>query len=175
MKSTGIVRKIDSLGRIVIPKEIRNNMHIKVGDSLELHINNNNDIILRKFSNIGNVSLLADNIVCSINSIINENVFITDMEKIVSVSGNLKKMINCSVSSSYIKLITKRKPIMNSDMTSLLLTNESLLCSYALVPIIVNGELLGSIIVLSEKRSIKDLEFDVIKVISSFFTKYLEE
>ena len=175
MKSTGIVRKIDKLGRIVIPKEIRNNMHIKADDSLEIYINNNEDILLRQFSNIGNISIIANDIVSSINSIIKENVIITDMSSVIAVSGYLKDMINGNLNNKYIELINKRKSIMETDMKKLYLTDRIIKCSYVIEPIIVNGELLGSIIVLSENRSIKNSEYDIVKVISSFFTKYLEE
>jgi AbrB family transcriptional regulator (stage V sporulation protein T) len=175
MKSTGIVRKIDSLGRIVIPKEIRNNMHIKVGDDLEIYINSNEDIILRKFSNIGNVSLLAKDIVSAINSIINENVIITDNERVIAVSGYMKDLINKNISDEYSKLINERKQIIVKNMVDIKLIDEEIKGSYGMVPIIVNGQLIGSIVILSENRSIRESEFDILKVISSFFTKYLEE
>ena len=175
MKSTGIVRKIDNLGRIVIPKEIRNNMHIKVGDSLEIYINNNEDIILRKFSNIGNISILANDIVSAINTIIMENVIITDLNNVIALSGYLKDMINCNISSEYSELINNRKSIMEIDMKEIYITDKLIKCSYAIEPIIVNGQLLGSIVILSENRSIKRSEYDILKVISFFFTKYLEE
>ena len=150
-------------------------MHIKVGDDLEIYINSNEDIILRKFSNIGNVSLLAKDIVSAINSIINENVIITDNERVIAVSGYMKDLINKNISDEYSKLINERKQIIVKNMVDIKLIDEEIKGSYGMVPIIVNGQLIGSIVILSENRSIRESEFDILKVISSFFTKYLEE
>lgn len=150
-------------------------MHIKVGDDLEIYINSNEDIILRKFSNIGNVSLLAKDIVSAINSIINENVIITDNERVIAVSGYMKDLINKNISNEYSKLINERKQIIVKNMVDIKLIDEEIKGSYGMVPIIVNGQLIGSIVILSENRSIRESEFDILKVISSFFTKYLEE
>ena len=90
MKTTGIVRRIDELGRIVIPKEIRRSLRIKEGDSLEILINNE-DIILKKYSVIKNLNDFAQNITDSIHSFIKNSVLITDTNSILAVSGPLKK------------------------------------------------------------------------------------
>ena len=90
MKSTGVVRRIDELGRIVIPKEIRKNMRIKSGDNLEVFLEGD-DIVLRKYSPIENLSDVTYNYVESFNQVLKHNIIVTDRDKVVAISGNLKK------------------------------------------------------------------------------------
>ncbi|MBD9085556.1 AbrB/MazE/SpoVT family DNA-binding domain-containing protein, partial [bacterium] len=81
MKATGVVRRIDELGRIVIPKEIRKNFRIKEGENIEIYIDDNN-IILKKYSELKNVPDISSNIIDSVFSIINKDIIITDMSNI---------------------------------------------------------------------------------------------
>ena len=97
MKSTGVIRRIDELGRIVIPKEIRKTLRIHDGDSLEIFTDNNDNIILSKYSSISVLNELANNIVQAINKVINGEILITDNDKVIAVSSNLKsKFIDLS-------------------------------------------------------------------------------
>lgn len=83
MKLTGITRRIDNLGRIVIPKEIRNNMHISNGDLLDISILSNNEILLRKYSLINENIDYINNYIKILSKLLNCNVYITDKEKII--------------------------------------------------------------------------------------------
>ena len=174
MKATGIVRKLDSLGRIVIPKEIRNNMHIMDGENLEIYLDKDN-IILKKFSNIDNISLVSDNIVSSINYIVDETVLITDLERVISSSGSKKKeLINKYISKDLYDLIKDRRSnIFNKEKIVIVDKEEE--CSYAITPILVNSEVLGSIMVISMDRELEREDLNIIKMMSMFFTKYLEQ
>ena len=174
MKATGIVRKLDSLGRIVIPKEIRNNMHIKDGENLEIYLDKDN-IILKKFSNIDNISLLSDDIVSSINYIVDETVLITDLEKVISCSGNNKcELINKFISKDLYELIKDRRSnIFNNE--KIVIIDKEEVCSYAITPILVNSEIIGSIMIISLDREFTRNDLDIIKMMSLFFTKYLEQ
>ena len=91
MKATGVVRRIDELGRIVIPKEIRKNFRIKEGENVEIYIDDNN-IILKKYSELKNVSDISSNIIDSVFSVINKDIVITDMSNIVELSPSLKNV-----------------------------------------------------------------------------------
>ena len=164
MKSTGIVRKLDSLGRIVIPKEIRYNMHIRDGDNLEIYTEKDS-IILKKFSNIDNISLLSDDIVSSINYIIDETVLITDLEKVISCSGNRKKeLINKYISKDLYEIIKNRRSnVFNTEKIVIVDKEEE--CSFAITPILVNSEIIGSIIVIALDRELNMEDLDIIKMI----------
>ena len=98
MSTTGIIRRIDELGRIVIPKEIRKNLRIKNGDNLEILVEGDN-ITLRKYSQIENLENMANIYADSFYQVLKYNVIITDTDKIVAVGGNMmKKYLNNNIS-----------------------------------------------------------------------------
>ena len=90
MSTTGIIRRIDELGRIVIPKEIRKSLRIKNGDNLEIVVDGEN-ISLRKYSQIENLENIANVYAESFNQVLKYTVIITDTDKVVAVGGNMKK------------------------------------------------------------------------------------
>ena len=90
MKTTGVIRRIDELGRIVIPKEIRKNLRIKNGDSLEIFLESDN-IILKKYSQLETIENVSVDYVEAFNTIIKHNIIVTDRDKVIAVSGPLKK------------------------------------------------------------------------------------
>ena len=90
MKTTGVIRRIDELGRIVIPKEIRKSLRIKNGESLEVYLDGDS-IILKKFSQIESLESISVDYVEAFNQIIKHNIIVTDRDKVVAVSGPLKK------------------------------------------------------------------------------------
>lgn len=91
MKATGIVRRIDDLGRVVIPKEIRRNMRIREGDPLEIFVDKDGEIILKKYSPIGELSGLAREYADAMNDALGQPVLIADRDSIIAVSGAAKK------------------------------------------------------------------------------------
>ena len=86
MKTTGIIRRIDELGRIVIPKEIRKNLRIKNGESLEIYLENDS-IILKKYSQIESLKNVSIDYVEAFNQIIKHNIIVTDRDKVIAVTG----------------------------------------------------------------------------------------
>lgn len=93
MKATGIVRRIDDLGRVVIPKEIRRTMRIREGDPLEIFTASDGEVIFKKYSPIGELSEFADQyaeVLCRATDL---PVIITDRDHVISVSGISKKNI----------------------------------------------------------------------------------
>ena len=114
MKSTGVVRRIDDLGRIVIPKEIRKNMKIKDGEEVEIYLESDN-IILKKYSPFGNIKEIYKDYVNSIYEVILENVMIIDKHKVVAVSKNLKDYFDKTISSKLDNIIEQRKLVLESN------------------------------------------------------------
>ena len=90
MKTTGVVRRIDDLGRIVIPKEIRKTLRIRDGESLEFFVDKET-ITLRKFSTSADLSDVSQALLDTICTTINKSIFVTDRDKIVAGSGKFKK------------------------------------------------------------------------------------
>ena len=176
MKSTGVIRRIDDLGRIVIPKELRKNLRIKEGDNLEIFIDNE-DIILRKYSMMNKINDLAQELTDAIYTFTKHNVFITDTDTIIAGSGTLKKdYLNKSISNFIIKSINRREKILENHFKELnLIKEEEIECSYILSTILVNAEAIGMIVIISEKDKLSEIEMQLANIVSTFITKYLEQ
>lgn len=176
MKTTGVVRRIDDLGRIVIPKEIRKSLRIKDGESLEIFLDSEN-IILKKYSELDNLGDFYKNYVDSINSYINENIAIVDRNNIVAIAGELKKKyLNKVISPEIDKIIQNRNVVIERDFCELnLAINLSEKASYIISPIIVNGDAIGAVIMFSLTRNLDDFDVKTISIASKFLGKYIEE
>lgn len=152
MRATGIVRRIDSLGRLVIPKEIRRTMQIREGDSLEIYVESAGDIILRKYSTIDELGKFAQNYANLLFKMVNVPVLILDRERVVAVAGNTTKtdVVGKSVSGEFDKLMQKRKIYtLTKDSVVYPVQNLSYKASVC-VPIISYGDLIGSVILVDE-------------------------
>ena len=91
MKATGIVRRIDDLGRIVVPKEIRRTLRIREGDPLEIFTDSNGSVILKKYSPIGELRTFAKEYAESLAQTSGHIACIVDKEQIIAISGAPKK------------------------------------------------------------------------------------
>ena len=117
MKATGIIRRIDELGRIVIPKEIRKKLKINEGENIEIYIDEEEKIILKKYSNIKSIKDFVQTFIESIYTSYKYNIIITDTDKVIAVVGNDKKnVINKEISNDLIKCIKDRKTIINKNL-----------------------------------------------------------
>lgn len=177
MKASGFVRRIDDLGRIVIPKEIRNSIRIKSGDTLEICLNNNDDIIIKKYSLISRIASLAQELTDSMNIFTKHNIIIMDNYEIIACSGSLKKkIINKPISSELFEKISRREKIMQNHIKELyLLDDMKINCSYVNTPIIIDGEVIGLIMILSEEEKVFEFEMKISEIVSSFISKYLAQ
>lgn len=175
MKATGVVRRIDDLGRIVIPKEIRKTLRIKDGESLEIFLESDN-IVLKKYSYLENISDFYKNYVSSIYSAIKEDIFIVDRDKFVAIAGEFKKKYLDKDISNYLEgLIQKRITILKKDFEDLYLTDdEKEVVSYALAPIISNGDVVGAVMILSKDRHLDEFEEKTVDIAAKFLGKYIE-
>ena len=109
MKDTGITKKIDELGRIVIPKEIRTNLNIKVNDELGIYVKDNN-IVLEKYSKLENCKEFIHKLIKNISKLTPSKVVITDKEKVITtneyISKELVNIINNNIDKKEIINIT---------------------------------------------------------------------
>ena len=150
MISSGIIRRIDELGRIVIPKEIRKKLHIRTGDNLEILVEND-DILLKKYSFIENISNVIDSYASAFNNVLKYNIIITDTDKIIAVSGNLKKKYENLEISSFIEKVIDRREYSFVNKISTIELSPGLIEDgyYVTAPIICNGDGFGAVIILS--------------------------
>ena len=189
MKATGIVRKIDDLGRIVIPKEIRKTLRIKEGTPLEIFTEDNGDIIFKKCSSIDNLNNISSTYAKCISKYLNMIVVITSKDSIIAVSGNNKiNILNKLISSDLESQLENRTLyVSTSNDTFINLTdydnnlidniresnNSISTISQAIQPLILDSELIGSIILISKDKKIDKKEIDVLKITSLFIEQQL--
>ena len=177
MKATGIVRLIDELWRVVIPKEIRKNLRIREGENVEIFVDTNENIILKKFSVIKKLEDFAQNLTDVIHSFLKHNIIITDTDSIIAISGDLKKSyLNKPISNSLITSIQRRENIVENHNKSLeIIDDENIEGTYIINSIFAHGDVVGLVIILAEEGNIGEIEEKIASIASSFLSKYLEE
>ena len=176
MKATGVIRRIDDLGRIVIPKEIRKNLRIKEGDNIEIFVRDE-EVILKKYSMMNKINDLAQELTDAIYTFMKYSIFITDTDCVVAGSGPLKKeYLGKSISDFITDSIKRRNKMIESHFKELkFVGDESITCSYVMSTILVNGEATGMILIISEDEKLGEAEMQIASIVSSFMTKYLEQ
>ena len=159
MKATGIVRRIDDLGRVVIPKEIRRTLRIREGDPLEIFTDREGEIILKKYSPIGELAAFAGMYADSLAKEAGCLVCICDMDQVVAASGNGRK----EVQEKYISKVLQGE--LEKDYVW-----ESI------TPIICEGDVVGAVILLSsdEKEKFTKLEQKLGACAAGFLGKQME-
>ena len=173
MKLAGIVRRIDELGRIVVPKEIRKTLHIKNGENLEIFINDDT-IVLKKYSELGNMQELSDTIAETLNSNIKANVLISDTDKFISISGSLKKKyLNEEISEILLKYINDRKTVILKDKNINITKEKTENTKIFISRIICSEDAIGSIIVISDKE-LTSCNIESINLLSKVLAKHIE-
>lgn len=155
MKATGIVRRIDELGRVVIPMEIRRTMKIREGDPLEIFTDKEGELILRKYSPMQSVEEFAVFIAEAAAETLEAGVLVMDKDTILAVSGVPKKEhMDHSVTPELEELIGKRKPVINSG-DSLIALHRADTKNYkyqVIAPILAAGDIYGAIVVISDAK-----------------------
>lgn len=176
MKTTGVIRRIDELGRIVIPKEIRKNLRIKNGESVEIFVEGDN-IILKKFSQIESLENVSVNYVEAFNQIIKHNIIITDRDKVVAVAGPLKKKyIGKEINEFTERSIDRRDSFFEKQKKDFkIVKEEDEHGYYTFVSIVNNGDAIGSIIVISTDVPITEVEDKMAIVLSKLLSNSLPE
>ena len=148
MKSTGVIRRIDELGRIVIPKEIRKNLNIREGETLEIEINNN-QIILEKHSEMINIDKLINQIVSIFGGLSSDIIIITDREKIISSSlENLK----FNIILGFNEYFENRQIVTNNYKELVHIGNDEISGYFNINPIIEMSNVIGLIIIVSKTK-----------------------
>ena len=173
MKATGIVRRIDELGRVVIPKEIRRTQRIRRGDPLEIFTTGDGEVIFKKYSPIGEMSTVA----AQYTEVLNKSFALTD---ILAVSGaGRRELADRSISQPLEKLMDARRPYRNEgEPDRALMPCEGaarvLLCA---VPIIAAGDVAGAVGLLTEDRTATpdEAQCKAVSVAAAFLAKQMEE
>jgi len=183
MKATGVVRRIDDLGRIVIPKEIRRTLRIKEGDPLEIFTDREGEVILKKYSPIGELSEFATNYAETLSKTTGHIACITDKDTVIAVSGGSKKEFLEQDLSNQLEQLMEDKEIYTSkdnNEISIPITkndnNERKYNSQVVCPIVSQGDVIGSVILLSKEPSKKmgEAELKVVQSAAGFLGNQME-
>lgn len=162
MKATGIVRRIDDLGRVVVPKEIRRVLRIREGDPLEIYTGNAGEVILKKYSPISELSQFADEYAETVSKVLGATILVSDTDQVISAWGSGKKeYADKKVDNELDKIIQSKNRYLND--------------SKIVVPIISQGDPIGSITILPKEHSVLgDTELKIAEIGASFLAKQME-
>ncbi|MEN1966456.1 stage V sporulation protein T [Lentibacillus sp. N15] len=178
MKATGIVRRIDDLGRVVIPKEIRRTLRIREGDPLEIFVDREGEVILKKYSPINELGSFAKEYAEALFDSLNYPVIICDRDEIIAVAGDSKKdYLNKNIGTKLEKAIENRSPLFETETSTLeiLEGNEEELTSYSVSPIIANGDPIGCVMIYAkEDKALSNVEQKAAETAANFLAKQME-
>ena len=156
MKATGIVTRIDDLGRAVIPKEIRRTLRIREGDPLEIFTDREGEVILKKYSPIGELGTLAKLYAESLSQTLGCTVCITDTDQVVAVSGSGKKDLQDQfIGKEMGQAMKQRTQILASNGNPGYIRITPDMPEYqhqAICPIISEGDVIGAVALLGKDR-----------------------
>lgn len=183
MKATGVVRRIDDLGRIVIPKEIRRTLHIKEGDPLEIFTDKEGEVILKKYSPIGELSEFATGYAETLSKTTGHIACITDKDSVIAVSGGSKKEFLEQSLSKELEKVMENKEVYtskeNNELSLPITQNDNKQRRYnsqVIYPIISDGDVIGSVILLSKEQNTKmgETELKVVQSAAGFLSSQMD-
>ena len=178
MKATGIVRRIDDLGRVVIPKEIRRTMRIREGDPLEIFTDNDGEVIFKKYSPIGELGDFALTYADTLAKTTGRGTCITDRDNIIAVSGVPKKeLLEKRVSSEIENVMNEKSSFCSKGFDSGISIAEGVdkYNAGVVVPIVSEGDTIGSVIlVINDGEQMGEVENKLAESAAGFLGKHME-
>ncbi len=189
VKATGIVRRIDDLGRVVIPKEIRRTLRIREGDPLEIYVDREGEVILKKYSPVSELGDFAKEYADSLFEAIGHIVLIADRDNIVAVAGASKKeFLNKPIGAVVEKVMEDRKAVLinnpnerkNPKSGCIIETDDEEPCKFTaevLAPIIVEGDAIGAVIICSREPNVQmaEMEQKLAETAAGFLAKQMAQ
>ncbi|CUH96483.1 hypothetical protein P22_2573 [Propionispora sp. 2/2-37] len=188
MKATGIVRRIDDLGRVVIPKEIRRTLRIREGDPLEIYVDREGEVILKKYSPVGELGDFAKEYADSLYEAIGQIILIADRDNIVAVAGASKKeFLNKPLGTAVEKVMEDRKVVVINNpgehkncQDCVTVCEEGETCKFTaevIAPIIVEGDAIGAVVICSKQPGAQmgDMETKLAETAAGFLAKQMSQ
>lgn len=180
MKATGIVRRIDDLGRVVIPKEIRRTLRIREGDPLEIFVDRDGEVILKKYSPIGELGDFAKEYAESLFEGTGHMTLIADRDTIIAVAGGSKKeYMEKPIGSIVESCMENRKAVVESTSGQYEICKDmaETYHSFVIAPIVAGGDPIGAVIQLSKDEGTKmgQLESKMAETAAAFLAKQMEQ
>lgn len=176
MVQSGLTRKIDGMGRLVIPKEIREKYNIHENDYLEF-IFECDGFYLKKYSKLGKFSIISQELTDILNKYLGAEILIAEKDSIIAYSGvNKDKYINKNISKKLYKSIKRREELFEKYTKELeIIEGETINCSYINKALVADYEEIGIICLYRENKSVDENDLKIVNIVSSFLTKYIED
>ena len=173
MKATGIVRRIDDLGRVVIPKEIRRTMRIREGDPLEIYTSKDGEVIFKKYSLMGGVDEFAAQLCDTLSKSTGTSVAVTDRDSVIAAAGSARRDLIGKRISPQLEQIMEDRGIYRAVPST-----ESLdrYCATIAAPIISEGDALGLVVFIGTEgeSAAGETEYKLAQAIAGFLGKHME-
>lgn len=179
MRATGVVRRIDNLGRIVIPKEIRRTLRIREGDPLEIFTNHEGEVILKKYSPIGELSTFAQAYTDSISQLLGKTAVVCDRDQIIAASGAERKSLQGQeIDKKMEDMIEERRSqvAQSGDKNFVNITDSIPFYAQAAATIICEGDAIGAVMILDNDKNSKlgENELKMVTVAADFLGRQME-
>lgn len=182
MKATGIVRRIDDLGRIVIPKEIRRTMRIREGDPMEIFTSREGEILLKKYSPVGELGEVAQTLAESVAQTTGELVCVTDRDYVIAASGSGKKeydgkMLDPQMQQAIDERVNQIVSFGQKGYLKVSAEGEKLYPRQAFATILSHGDTIGAVLICSRENSgnTDDVLLQLAKMLANFLGKHMEQ
>jgi len=184
VKATGIVRRIDDLGRVVIPKEIRRTLRIREGGPLEIFVDREGEVILKKYSPIGELGDFAQEYADSLHETTNHIALISDRDAVVAVAGAPKKQwLDKPVPSIVEKAMESRRSVLlpkpGEPAPALEEDDDQIwnFTSQVIAPIVAEGDPIGAVILATRDpdKRMGELELKLVETAAGFLAKQMEQ
>lgn len=181
MKATGIVRRIDDLGRVVIPKEIRRTFRIREADPLEIFTTRDGEIILKKYSPIGEMSTFAKQYAESLAQVSGHIAVIADRDQIIAVSGGMKAIASKNITKALEEVMENRDCILASKTETefvKLVSDMPEECEQeAICPILCEGDVIGAVVLLTldGRSKMGEVEKKLVQSAAGFLGRQMEQ
>ncbi|SYX87023.1 transcriptional regulator of sporulation / germination [Paenibacillus alvei] len=180
MKATGIVRRIDDLGRVVIPKEIRRTLRIREGDPLEIFVDRDGEVILKKYSPIGELGDFAKEYAESLYESTGHITMISDRDTVIAVAGGSKKeYMDKQIGMLLENCMENRKTMIetNAGNYEIVKDSQEAFSSFVVAPIVAGGDPIGTVVMLNKDDSVKmsQMEVKMSETAAGFLGKQMEQ
>ena len=173
MKTTGMVGRVDSLGRIVIPKEIRKVLKIKENEQVEINVSGD-EIILNRYSELDDKDLFLQNLINVINDVYNIDILITNLNNFTLTTKDYLYLKGKEISLYLSNILEERKDVIEKNNISLSLNSneKDIDTSFYIKTLIVNGDSIGLIIFLG--NDFDNIDSNIFELVERYLEKYLE-
>lgn len=182
MKATGIVRRIDDLGRVVIPKEIRRTLRIREGDPLEIFTDREGEIILKKYSPIGELGTFARQYAESLAQTLGDLVCVTDTDQVIAAAGPGKKDLQEHFITKQLgEVIMRREQFLatlgEKKFTKVTAEQGEEFGAQVVSPIICEGDAIGAVVILAKdgKKKLGETELKLAMCAAGFLGRQMEQ